>query len=185
MRHCCFFSACARLRETAKLFHARAAASPPCFFRLRRKKRRAQVSHYHSTRGVSQRLKNCGGIESRGAPRRKGERQRAFSGGVRIYCTNVGKIGAVGGFWYLFFPSIPAKRRRRKKLLPTHAARRITASPKKAKRRARVSHYHNPRGVSQRLNNCGGIESRGAPRRKGERQRAFSGGVRISCAEVA
>ena len=58
---------CARPRETALLFRAKTAALPPfCFFRLRRKKRRARALHYCNGCGVSQCLKKCGGIESRG-----------------------------------------------------------------------------------------------------------------------
>lgn len=50
---CCF----ARKRRLCRRF---------AFFRLRRKKRRARALHYCNGCGVSQRLKKCGGIESRG-----------------------------------------------------------------------------------------------------------------------
>ena len=96
----------ARPRETALLFHAKTAALPPfCFFRLRRKKRRARALHYCNGCGVSQSLKKCGGIESRGVS------------SVQL-CERL----AVGGFCYpRDFPCLAKRRLNAVRLNPRRA----------------------------------------------------------------
>lgn len=65
-------------------------------------------AYYPRRRGVSQCLKNREEIESRGAPRREGERQRAFSGEVRIKTTMFAKTHTQSAAFGIFsFPQTP------------------------------------------------------------------------------